>query len=186
MGKAGHYTASVELLFRGKIAATAELNLTLLYPSSVLEQGWNDAVFVLTAKYNGGYDFVNFEWYENGRLLIGETHSYIYRPLTVGDVYTALLTERDGTQLMTCPLIIEPFVEVTVYPTLASPSQIIHCRTFEQAEMTLYDAVGHLLMQAAVPDEGLDFEAPNTSGLYIVKIRTQSSDARRNYKLLVQ
>ena len=185
-GKAGHYTASVELLFRGKKAAAAELALTLLYPSSVLEQGWDDAVFVLTHDYNGGYDFVDFQWYKNGKLLIGETRSYIYWPLVIGDAYSALLTEQDGTQLMTCPLIVVPHTDITLYPTLAAPSQIAHCHAHEEAEMTVYDAVGHLVMQAEVPAEGLDFEVPNTAGLYIVKIHTLSSDARRSYKLLVR
>ena len=185
-GKAGRYTGSVELLFRGEVLASADLNLTLLYPSSVLEQGWNDAVLVLTHDYNGGYDFVAFEWYENGILLLGETHSYIYRPLIMGGEYRAMLTEQDGTRLMTCPLIAEPHTDITLYPTVAAPSQMIRCYTNADAELVLNDAVGHRMMVMDIPAGGKEFAAPLTEGLYLVNIRLLSSDAPRIYKLLVR
>jgi hypothetical protein len=164
-GKAGHYTATVELLFRGQVVASSDLNLTLLYPSSVLEQGWNDAVLVLTHDYNGGYDFVAFQWYENGILLLGETHSYIYRPLIMGGEYSAMLTEQDGTRLMTCPLIAVPHTDITLYPTVAAPEQRIRCYTNEDAELILSDAVGHRMMLMDVPAGGKEFNAPLTEGL---------------------
>ena len=185
-GKAGHYTATVELLFRGQIVASSDLNLTLLYPSSVLEQGWNDAVLVLTHDYNGGYDFVAFQWYENGILLLGETHSYIYRPLIMGGEYSAMLTEQDGTRLMTCPLIAVPHTDITLYPTVAAPAQRIRCYTNEDAELILSDAVGHRMMVMDVPAGGKEFNAPLTEGLYMVHVRILPSGAPRIYKLLVR
>lgn len=184
--RAGQYTGSVALLFRTSSTVETPFAFTLLYPSSVLEQAWNDVIAVLTRDYNGGYDFMAFQWYENGQLLSGENRSYLYRPLQMGAEYCALLTETDGTQLMTCALVAAPQTDITLYPTLVSPGQKIHCRVSEPADLMLYDALGSKIAQQALLPGDNSVAAPQTDGIYIIRIHTTASKDDKQYKLFVQ
>ena len=151
-----------------------------------MEQVWNDVIAVLTHDYNGGYDFTAFQWYENGVLLSGETRSYLNRPLIIGGEYSALLTEKDGTQLMTCALIAEQQTEISLYPTVASPRQQIHCYIAEPAEIEIYDAMGRQVMHVNFESGDNLFKAPVTAGMYAVQIRYKKADTTKTYKLIVQ
>jgi hypothetical protein len=184
--RAGHYSVTVELLFRGEVAASYTLPVTLLYPSSVLEQAWNDVVLVLTHDYNGGYDFTAFQWYEDGQALAGETGSYLYRPLTMGAAYSALLTEQDGTQMMTCPLIAQPQLDISLYPTVVQPRQMIHCTTTEEGTVMVYNALGVLVLRTELTAGDNLFAAPETTGLYIAKIHLNASKNAKTYKLIIR
>ena len=184
--RAGQYTGSVALLFRTSSTVETPFAFTLLYPSSVLEQAWNDVIAVLTRDYNGGYDFMAFQWYENGQLLSGENRSYLYRPLQMGAEYCALLTETDGTQLMSCALVAAPQTDITLYPTLVSPGQKIHCRVSEPADLMLYDALGSKIAQQALLPGDNSVAAPQTDGIYIIRIHTSASKDDKQYKLFVQ
>lgn len=184
--RAGYYAGSVALIYRSMATTEMPFAFTLLYPSSVLEQAWNDVVAVLTHDYNGGYDFMAFQWYENGQLLSGENRSYIYRPLQMGAEYSALLTETDGTQMMTCPLVARPQTDITLYPTIVSPGQQIHCRVTEKAEWTLYDALGRRLERQALTPGDNTLQAPLATGIYILRIHTTASKDDKQYKLFVQ
>jgi len=184
--KAGHYTGSLELLFRGQMGAAVNIELTILYPSTVMEQAWDDVIAVLTHDYNGGYDFTAFHWYENGEALSGETRSYLYKPLITGGEYSVLLTEKDGTQLMTCPLIAEKKIELTLYPTVAAPRQQIHCYMSQPGEITLYDAMGRQVSHSIMTSGDNVFEAPFAAGMYTVLVRQKSTDKMKSYKLIIQ
>ena len=183
--RAGHYTATLQLLFRGQVAATASVPITLLYPSKVIEQAWNDVLAVLTHDYNGGYDFVAFQWYENGAPLTGETRSYLYRPLQMGAEYSALLTEQNGNQMMTCPLTATPQTDISLYPTVLGPQRMIHCYVSEEADMHLFDAMGTQMMTRDLTTGDNLFRAPATQGIYFVKVTT-ATGTKRVYKLMIQ
>ena len=184
--RAGACSATVHLIFRGQVVDTLTVPIMLRYPSSVLEQAWNDVIAVLTPQYNGGYDFVAFQWYENDRPLAGETHGYLYRPLRMGLAYSALLTEPDGTQLMTCPIIATEQPEVSLYPTMVVPNQLIHCTVHEKAELVLYDTAGRMITSRTLDAGENLFPSPAWHGMYIAIIRTLSSGKERNYKIMVQ
>ena len=176
---------SVTLYFHGMIAAQAETSAVLHYPSSVLEQAWNDVVAVLTHDYNGGYDFVAFQWYENGVLLPGETKAYLYRQLIMGGEYSAMLTETDGTKMMTCPLIATQHTDLTLYPTVVQPNQIIRCTVAEEAEITIYDAMGRaVLKQSLTIGENL-INAPSGTGVFTAKVMLSSGN-EKTYKLIIR
>lgn len=184
--RAGHFTGSAALIYRDSTTAQRPFAFTLLYPSSVLEQAWNDVIAVLTYDYNGGYHFEAFQWYENGVPIQGENRSYLYRPLLMGAEYSALLTETDGTQMMTCPLIAQPQTDLTLYPTLLTPGQALYCRVSEPAEMNLYDACGNRLMHRTLPAGTNTLTAPMAEGIYIVRIQPTAAQNGRQYKLLIR
>lgn len=78
--------------------------LTILYPTSIFAQRWNDILGIKNAQYNGGHEFISFEWYKNGERMENETGTYIYvsEQFQIGDTYQVLLTRADGVQMFTC------------------------------------------------------------------------------------
>ena len=191
-GRVGQFTCTAELLFRDTTAASVTIPFTLPYPSTVLKQLWDDGVAVMNADYNGGYDFVAFQWYENGVPLAGETASILYRPLIMGGEYSALLTESNGRQMLCCPLIATsrtaletPDIGITIYPTLASPSETIRCHAERQAELTVYDIHGRMVDRLTVPAGSSVFTAPVVPGLYMVLMQPLHSGRAATVKMMV-
>ena len=182
----GIYDMDMDLIVHESVMGTLHAQITILYPSSVLEQAWNDVVAVLTHDYNGGYDFVAFQWFENGMLLDGETASYLYRPLIIGGEYSALLTEQDGTQMMTCPLVATEQVEISLYPTVAEPRQQIHCFVSQPAELTVYDTMGRTVSQTRLQQGDNLIASPEVTGIYTVRVINSADNAARTYKLIIR
>ena len=191
-GRVGQFTCTAELLFRDTKAASVTIPFTLPYPSSVLKQLWDDGVAVMNADYNGGYDFVAFQWYENGLPLAGETASILYRPLIMGGEYSALLTESNGRQMLCCPLIatsrtaIEtPQTAIHLHPTVANPLQSIHCQSDQPASLTVYDVQGRQTEQLILPAGHSTFPAPAEAGLYLLLLHSLPSGKATTAKLIV-
>ena len=191
--RSGEYNVMVSGLYGDTKVFEKQVNLTFLYPSTVLKQLWNDVIAVLTYDYNGGYNFVEFQWFKNGELLIGETHSYINQQLDFGAEYSALLTEDNGTKLMTCPLIATEHVDVEdaecvdvlLYPTLLDGTQRVKCKVSETSVVYIYDMMGKLILKHNVELGETDLDMPCVAGVYMAKIVT-ISNIERNVKLIVQ
>ena len=183
--RAGKYKLKLIGLCNGTKVFEEEKDLTFLYPSTVLMQKWNDVVAVLTHDYNGGYNFVDFQWYKNGVLLSGERRSYIHQPLEVGAEYSALLTEDNGLKMMTCPLIATNLVDISLYPTLLNSGQRVRCNLSESAIVYIYDMMGKLLSEFNMQSGETEIEMPYVAGVYMVKIVTDSN-SERNIKLIVR
>lgn len=168
--RAGVYNVVISAYAEGRYLGTKTQEYTLLYPSSVLDQHWDDFIGVLTHNYNGGYDFVSFQWYKNNEPIKDENKSYLSQPLEMGEMYSAMLEDVNGLKLMTCPIIATHQEELYLYPSLAEPKQLIHIRTSLPATIEMYNLTGTQLYKAEYePGENM-LEAPNTSGVYIVKV----------------
>jgi hypothetical protein len=182
--RAGKYEAILAGYFYQRVVFSENISLTFLYPSSVLEQRWNDVVAVLAKDYNGGYEFVAFQWYKDGQILAGETRSYFSEPFEMGSEYSALLTEADGTQLMTCPIIIEKHTDITLYPTIVATAQQIHCNVSLEGQLYLYDSTGKLYMHHSLNQGDNYISAPNVAGIYMAKIILLTGE-EKDVKILV-
>ena len=182
--RAGKYEAILAGYFYQRVVFSENISLTFLYPSSVLEQRWNDVVAVLAKDYNGGYEFVAFQWYKDGQILAGETRSYFSEPFEMGSEYSALLTEADGTQLMTCPIIIEKHTDITLYPTIVATAQQIHCNVSLEGQLYLYDSTGKLYMHHSLNQGDNYISAPNVAGIYMAKIVLLTGE-EKSVKILV-
>ena len=183
---AGSYSCEVALVHGSQTLYTVSFAFTLLYPASVMEQAWNDVVAILTYDFNGGYDFTAFQWYENGVALTGENHSYLYRPLIMGGEYSALLTEANGAQAMTCPLIAAFQTDISLYPTILNARQMIRCHVSEDAEMWIYDALGRLILHCSLSAGDTSVLAPGATGVYIARVVTKTNKKEHTYKLIVR
>ena len=169
------YGTAIPYRFQGQV--------DVLYPSSVLAQKWNDFVGVQTHDYNGGYDFCAFQWYKNDAELPGETGSYLSQPLEIGARYAALLTETDGQQHMTCPLIAVVKEDLYAYPIQADGRQYIRIYVNEPVLMQIYTTTGervetkHLI---GATDYPLDLSA----GVYVVRLETINTHQANTIKLV--
>ena len=182
--RAGIYEATLTGYFHQNIVFTTPISLSFLYPSTVLEQRWNDVICVLAKDFNGGYDFTAFQWYKDGKLLVGENRSYLSQALEMGSEYSALLTESNGTQLMTCPMIAIEHADITLYPTVVKALQQINCHVSFGADMYLYDATGKLYLTNTLKQGDNEFFAPNGNGIYLIKIVLRTGE-EKDAKILV-
>ena len=182
---AGIYTTQLTLLFHGKTVLSRPITFTLLYPSSVIEQAWNDVLAVLTHDYNGGYDFVSFQWYKNGVAIPGATHSYISEPLQDGDLYSCLLTDSRGVQLMTCEMESSSKSKIRISPTIARPNEHITIEMPEAGEVSVFDVNGQHILSATL-DEGLNrIAAPNNNGIYLISVTSDNKTKNTSQKIIV-
>ena len=183
--RAGIFSVDIDLLFHNRLKHSATEPFTLLYPRTVLEQGWMDAIFVLTHDYNGGYDFTDFQWYKKGKMLVGETGPYLYQPLEVGAEYSAMLTEVSGLRLMTCPLIITEHTDITMYPTVVSRKEMIHVTVSQNARLNMYSSMGEKVSTYSLIHGDTQIVAPGTQGIYLAEVVLESGK-RKVIKIMVR
>lgn len=184
--RAGIYDVLITAYYHGYEVLSIPTKIRYLYPTSVLEQRWDDVICVLTNAYNGGYDFAAFQWYKNGIELSGETQHFLHQPLEHGAYYTVLLTETNGTQLFTCPLYIEERTEaIVVEPTLVSKQQPIRCFVPQMASVLIYNETGQLLSHYTIPQGENYLLPPNLQGIYLMKIILLDNH-QENVKIIVQ
>ena len=184
--KAGHYSVTLTALFRQKTSVSFTTDFTLLYPASVMEQRWDNAIAVLTAKYNGGYDFVAFQWYKNGQPLQGENLSYLYQPLDFKAEYAVLLTEANGTQMLSCPLIPTPHSDITLYPTIVTEREFVRCYVTQNATMQIFNTIGQLLTQQSLTEGETAIPMTYPDGVYFVKIHIDGTSNVETFKVIVR
>lgn len=105
--KPGYY--SVNLSFGEKACGgeSRDIPLNIYYPRDVVTQRWGDVLAVRNVDYNGGYDFVSFQWFKNGAPIEGATSSVYYESdddgLDLNAEYSVLLTRAsDNVSIMTC------------------------------------------------------------------------------------
>lgn len=160
------------------------LQLTLLYPSRLIYQRWNDVLSVMNADYNGNYEFSSVQWYKNGEPVSGrgkkggyyvEEGGFAYSSDSPDsksdDVFYAALTRADDHKTY-CTCAFHPQRANTdstlVYGQPVSvESQSTHRRTIRSREngtYYLYNLLGQLqqtgTLSANVP---VQIDVPNVS-----------------------
>ncbi len=157
------------------------------YPSSIIEQNWNDVVALLNKKYNGGYEFSKYQWYKNGVAIDGQTKSYLYLPegLEIDARYMVHLT-RNGEDyaIYSCPIVAQPYTK-TQTPTLVEPNQRIKMHDVsEPAYINIYSVAGILISTQRITPQNMEYTIPNKEGIYFVEVRYDSGFDRK-YKIVV-
>lgn len=184
--RAGIYKANLIGYFRQISLFKDTITLTVQYPSSVMEKRWDDVICVLTSAYNGGYDFVAFQWYKNGQPLVGETGYYLNQPLDEEAEYSVLLTEVDGTQLMSCPMVVESEEpDISVEPTLVKQRQPVRCYVSDDADVYIYDALGRMIMSTPIAQGETYLTLPAIQGVYLMKVVLQDKQ-EHNVKIMIK
>ena len=171
----GEYSLTVEGFFDDTSIIKHSCPFTVHFPSSIFEQRSSDLIAVLNANYNGGYDFVEFQWFANGCELIGETNSYLNRPLALGVEYTVLLKDSRGVQVMSCPIEPNNMDGLAVSPSVVSYGQTINCYSSEDATVYVFSHSGYQVQKHSISaDEIISIDCPAIPGIYLVEILTHS------------
>ncbi len=181
----GHYNAIVE--FIQTCCKTTQFNITfdVNYASAVVEQKWNDVLTVLSPKYNGGYEFISFQWYKNGKPISGATTSYLYEPLDTTAYYHVVLTRGDSIAVATCPVTPVLRTSVTKFPTLVQAAQQISANIPAKSQIRFVTATGMNYYRETFEAGDIHITAPATPGVYVVEITPESGE-RTAQQLIVQ
>ncbi|MGN1239870.1 MAG: hypothetical protein ACI4TV_03235, partial [Paludibacteraceae bacterium] len=184
----------------------AQGEIIMNYPSWVTEQRFRDVIAILDTKYNGGYEFTSFQWYENGEEMPGETHEYLYLPhelkTTYTDYHVRLIRPGETESFQTCPIRIFPdpidtlapnLPYISVVPTIVSILHpIVNILSVNTGSYQLFNSMGILLQQGAIlPDEhhAMEIQLPDKQGIYIFHLRdneTTHREKERTIKVVVQ
>ncbi|MDE5610098.1 MAG: T9SS type A sorting domain-containing protein [Bacteroidales bacterium] len=179
----------------GCYVAEDALSFEIPYPSNIIVQKWSDVLAVLSAEYNGGYEFSGYQWFRNGEPIEGETRPYYYaKPyLRSGDTYAVLLERAsDGLKLPSCGVKRKGYprgfsLELLPNPVTAGEAVQVSVEGKPNAEGTIevFDGIGKPVYQRA-------FRRSHTlrlsvqPGSYVVRVRDGKGSWTATGKLVVQ
>ncbi len=108
------YRATLRLTDKQSKQTSYEASFTVLYPSWVILQRWNDVLTITNSNFNGGYEITHVEWYRDGEPVDGRgEHNFFYyagdnEQLQTGIPYRADITRADdGKTFSTCDYVPE-------------------------------------------------------------------------------
>ena len=165
----GHYKATMKFYQFCCGIRTEECEFDIRYRSSIVEQKWNDVLTVTSPKYNGGYQFLSFQWYKNGERIEGENHSYIYQPLDFDATYHVELTRPDGVVVATCPIQSVYHEQQSEYPTIVKVGQRVPVYMEKAATIWYYTISGQLYGTYTLPQGHATLDVPAVVGPYVLK-----------------
>lgn len=173
---------------------TLPIEISILYPDSIIVQRWDDILSVTNADWNGGYEFSSYQWYKNGSPIVGQTHSYLYLPeekLDLAAEYSVLLTRADdGKSVMTCSYIPHEIGSeekeklVIALDNISYNGQSVGVQVSSPARIRLYNAYGVLVSESQLSSSG-SLPLPDVSGMYILEA-TSEEGAREVYRIIVK
>lgn len=147
------------------------LPLEVYYSKDILVQRWGDVLAVVNEQYNGGYNFVAYQWYKNGIAIEGATSSILYVAggLDLTASYSVLLTrETDNVTLMTCNADLFDYSEEESSVVVFSENPYtIGVESAKNAKVKIWSSSGLLLKELDV-EKGESFISLDR-GLYIVE-----------------
>lgn len=192
--QSGFYNAT--LVIKTIVGCAADFESPILIdiqtdPNQLMEQKWNDVIALFNKNYNGGLEFIAYQWYKNGEILSGETGSYLYLKddvLRSTDYYNVLLTLTDSTQFMTCSFIPEDRSSGDLgFPTLVNVGQIVKVNGLligKMYQITLLNLNGLVYSTQNISADNPTFAAPKNKGIYILNVRNEN--VVKKYKIMVQ
>lgn len=172
--KPGYYT--VNLTFGenscGKVGEL--LPLHVYYSKDILVQRWNDVLAVTNEDYNGGYEFIAFQWFKNGNIIEGATSSILYVEdgLDLTARYSVLLTrEGDNLSLMTCDANLFDFGtgENSKVVVFKLQDNSVEVETTKNAKLKLWSSSGLLLKEELLSEGVNSILVYGLRGVYILE-----------------
>ena len=148
-----------------------DLLVDVYYPSSVIAQRWNDVLAVRNSEYNGGYEFVDYQWYKNDEPISGATSSILYEDLDFDAEYSVLLTRNDGVKEMVCavkPTRFDDTKESVVVFSSNSSSQVV-VKAPKSAQVRVWSTTGLLLGEYSIDKGENIFNLDKQVGVYFLE-----------------
>ena len=179
----------IRLVLDNGICTTPELcdtdtSIVLSYPSWITEQRFGDVIALYNDRYNGGYQWDEFQWYHGDEIMVGETHEYLYVPtgLIVGDQYHVRLTRTgETTDFQTCPITIvgDPVSDdfspkkgyLSVVPTcIVTGHPYANILSRKDGMYRVTSSEGRLVKEGVFRADVTEIELPSVSGIYIFQL----------------
>ena len=149
------------------------VTLNVLYPREVIVQRWGDVLAVTNEDYNGGYEFVAFQWYKNGVAIDSATSSILYVPegLDLSAEYSVMLTrEDDNVTLMTCSAQLIDFGnETEKQVVIFSRDEVMDVEVPQNSRMKVWSTSGVLLKDYAITEGFNSVSTLGLNGMYILE-----------------
>ena len=164
---------------------------TILYPSSIIIQRWNDFLGVSNASYNGGYTFTDFQWFLNGNPIDSYKPSQIYeegKELDFNGEYRVLLTRADdGKAILTCPFTPIRFNEddYTAMNTIVYTNEMVIATSTSNAKAVIYNSIGIIIDRYTFTEGETSIKMPSQAGIYTLNI-VYDSGKIQNIKIIVR
>lgn len=185
-----YYSMTLDFATDACPADARQMTAVVHYAASVIDQKYG-FIGLLNEHYNyGGFEYIGYQWYQNGQPLLGDTLSYIH--VTDADLntefYAEVVRKSDGVVLTTCPIIYNGGQtalhnangSVTVTPTVLSAGQSMMVSGGQSA--TIYDALGRQWGSIALSETHMNVvKAPEASGIYFVVV-----DQHETVKIIVR
>jgi hypothetical protein len=157
-------------------STSIDYTFDVYYPDTIFQQKWDDVIAVRNQYFNGGFEFLRYQWYKNGTAITGATDSYIYINTTLipGDQYSVLLTRLDGSQMMSCPITAKASnPDITINPTVISANNFVNIYVERDgALVSIWSITGVLIKQVRINAPQQSINAPATEGTYIIEVVT--------------
>ena len=190
------YSMTIMLHNACSYAATPyKLDFEVNYPSTILDQMWDNVIAVYRPEFNGGYDFASFVWWVNDQQLTGINTPYLHYPnLQPGDrVVLQASRPGDSYTLRTCEFIVEEPEEEGQYPVLnpevvknpfsvRSTGQapkvhpVISVTTNRQGQYEVFDLTGTRCSQGTFGFGEQDITLPAVNGCYMIDFRSEQGE----------
>ncbi len=195
----GSYRVLVEGECNTVISSTAVITVIPRPCLNIITFQWPDVPTVdNNPAYNGGYTFVQYQWYKNGVPMPGVTRPYYQVPaseMNSNDIYSCkMLTDTDD-EMEVCPFTLAPSptpeaLPFLVFPNPAGRGQMLTVQTGMDAsmgefEINIYDLSGGLRKQYRSTQTVMMVAAPDNAGYYLLQLKTKSGMVR-NTTIVVQ
>lgn len=159
---------------------------------SIITQRWGDFLSVRTSAYNFYGGFTDYQWYENGNPLPGQTGSQLYLPesgLNLNSGYSVELTRTaDGVRVRTCDFIptAEPgTVTLAVIPSLVQASAPMRIESSTAGNVSIFNQSGARIDALRVEEGATEISCPSVPGMYMLIIDAENG-TKRTAKFIVE
>ena len=165
------------------ISQSTDLTLLVKYPSWIIQQNWDDVVAPLRPELNGGYNFVQYEWYINNELVPMHGLGYLHNDnLQIGDeVVMSVVREGENYSIPTCPIVITKAKPTATYPTLdVYPTQaprhapVVTLQSEQDGSYSIYSSTGTLIETGTFSQGAQQLTLPAVNGIWFIRTQTMS------------
>lgn len=163
----------------GELACGGEdvdILIDVYYPDSVIAQRWNDVLAVRNDIYNGGYEFVDYQWYKNNMPIEGATSSVLYveGELDFEAEYSVMLTREDGVREMVCAINPTKFDDISVKEDAvvvftSEVSSEVNVKTSESVQARIWSTTGLLIAEYSLDKGDNVLNIANLQGVYLLE-----------------
>ena len=171
---------------------TIDVRLAVLYPDSIMVQKWDNVIALKNYYYNGGFEFDAYQWFKNGFIMAGQTHSYIYigenDSFVVGDEYSVEITRPGGSKMFSCPLVADyPRQQNSDFPIVVSDNGQIHIY-IQQKDMKarLWTVDGRLFTTVDLTPPMSTIDIPWQDAVYLVEIFKENEPFKQVIPVVVK